>query len=96
MLVLPRPLPKELFKGEHFVLADLLKLLPGSSLQLESTPEPLGRPDHLPLAAHDPKPAPQGAKKKKREKKKTEQVKVAGVVLKGFVDWMDLAISESE
>ena len=29
--VLPRPLPNELVKGEHFVLVDLLKLLLGSS-----------------------------------------------------------------
>ena len=29
--VLPRPLPSELVKGEHFVLVDLLKLLLGSS-----------------------------------------------------------------
>ena len=31
--VIPRPLPKELIKGEHFVLADLLKLILGSSSQ---------------------------------------------------------------
>ena len=31
--VLPRPLSEELVKGEHFVLADLLKLISGSSSQ---------------------------------------------------------------
>ena len=29
--LLPRPLPREVVKGEHFVLADLLKLLSGGS-----------------------------------------------------------------
>ena len=29
--VLPHPLQEELVKGEHFVLADLLKSIPGSS-----------------------------------------------------------------
>ena len=29
--VIPRPLPGELIKGEHFILADLLKLIPSSS-----------------------------------------------------------------
>ena len=28
VLVLPHPLPSELIKGEYFVIADLLKLLP--------------------------------------------------------------------
>ena len=31
MHVLPRPLPSKVVKGEHFVLADLLKLLPEGS-----------------------------------------------------------------
>ena len=29
--VLPHPLPNEVVKGEHFVLVDLLKSLPGGS-----------------------------------------------------------------
>ena len=29
--VLPRPLPNKVIKGEHFVLMDLLKSLPGGS-----------------------------------------------------------------
>ena len=33
--VLPRPLP-----SEHFILADLLKLILGSSLQVDYAPEP--------------------------------------------------------
>ena len=31
VFVLPRPLPSEVVKGEHFVLADILKLFPGGS-----------------------------------------------------------------
>ena len=34
VLVIPRPLPEELIKGEHFILADLLKLISGSSSQV--------------------------------------------------------------
>ena len=41
MSVLPCPLPIELVKGKHVVLTDLLKIIPGSSSQVESTPEPL-------------------------------------------------------
>ena len=47
MHVLPYPLPNEVVKGEHFVLADLLKLLQGGSSQAEAAPGPLVRPDHL-------------------------------------------------
>ena len=54
--VLLRFLPAELVKGEHFVLADLLKLMPGSSSQEEFALEPLVHPDCLPLFAQDPKP----------------------------------------
>ena len=37
--VIPHSLVEELFKGEHFVLADLLKSIPGSSSQAGSTEE---------------------------------------------------------
>ena len=37
VLVLPRSLPDELVKGEHFFLSDLLKLIPGGSSQSDST-----------------------------------------------------------
>ena len=93
--VLPRPLPADLVKGEHFILADLLKLIPGSSLLAESALEPVVRSDCLPLSAQDPKPtqlplakqdsqpAPQATKKKK---KKIGHIKVVGTGLEGFVD----------
>ena len=38
--IAPRPLPREAVKGEHFVLVDLLKLIPGSSSQAGSAREP--------------------------------------------------------
>ena len=38
--VLSRPLQEELVKGEHFVLADLLKSISGSSSQAGSAQEP--------------------------------------------------------
>ena len=39
VLVIPCPLPAELVRGEHFVLADLLKSIPGSSSQVGSVQE---------------------------------------------------------
>ena len=38
--VIPHPLPGEVIRGEHFVLADLLKSIPGSSSQVRSAREP--------------------------------------------------------
>ena len=49
--VLPCLLPAELIKGKHFVLADHLKLIPGSSSQEDSALEPFVRSDSLPLSA---------------------------------------------
>ena len=95
MHVLPRPLPAELVKGEHFVLEDLLKLILGRSLQIESAPGPLVRSDCLPLSTQDLKPAqlpsarrdsqltPQATKKNKRN---TGYDKVIGAGLEGLVD----------
>ena len=40
VLVIPHPLLKELIKGEHFVLVDLLKSIPGSSSQAGSAQDP--------------------------------------------------------
>ena len=38
--VIPHPLPKEIIKGEHFILVDLLNSIPGSSSQVVSAQEP--------------------------------------------------------
>ena len=62
-VVLLRLLPSEVVKGEHFVLPDLLKSLPGGSTQAE----PLVRPDCQPLVVYKPKLAPQAATKKKKK-----------------------------
>ena len=40
VLVIPCPLPEELVKGEHFILANLLKSIPGNSSQAVSYKEP--------------------------------------------------------
>ena len=72
--VLPRPLPSEVVKGEHFVLADLLMSLPGGSSKAEAVPKPLVRLDYLPLAVQDPKPTPQVV----TMMKKSRQAKAAG------------------
>ena len=68
VLVLPRPLPAELIKGEHFILADLLKLILGSFSQADFDLEPLVWSDYLPFFVKDPKPAPQAAKGRKKKK----------------------------
>ena len=84
--VLPRPLPNEVIKGEHFVLTNLLKSLPGGSTQVE----PLIGPNCPPLAVRDPKPAPQMVTKKK---KKSGHAKAIDEGLEGFVNWMNPVIS---
>ena len=66
---IPRLLPKELIKGEHFILTNLLKSILGSSSQARFDQEPqvefaqealttFVRPDQSPLSVHDPKPVP--------------------------------------
>ena len=40
VLVIPHLLPEELTKGEHFVLANLRKSIPGTSSQVGSSQEP--------------------------------------------------------
>ena len=38
--IIPRPLPREVVRGEHFVIADLLKLISSISSQAGSAREP--------------------------------------------------------
>ena len=75
--VIPRPLAGEVVGGEHFVLADLLKSISGSSSQVGSAREPQAeiaegalvsfvRPDQSPLREQDsqvPPPPPSGKEK---------------------------------
>ena len=67
--VIPRPLPGEVVGGEHFVLADILKSISGSSSQAGSAREPQTEiaegalvsfvlPDQSPLREQDAEPAP--------------------------------------
>ena len=59
--IIHRPLLEELIKGEHFILVDLLKSIPGSSSQTGSAQGALVsfvKPDQSPLAIQDPKLAP--------------------------------------
>ena len=90
--VIPRPLPAELVRGEHFTLADLLKSILGSSTQAGSTQEPQAKTAietsttfvqtrQSPLDEQDSRSAPQAAKKKKKEK-----IITVGAGLEGFVD----------
>ena len=72
--VLPRPLLDELVKGEHFVLVNLLELIPGGSSQADSAPKPFVYPNYLPSSTQYSKSAPQ-AKDKKKKKKKVGRVK---------------------
>ena len=91
--VLRRLLSREVVEGEHFILVDLLKSLPGISSQAGAALEPLVRPDHLPLAVQDPKLVPQAVKRKKE--KKTGQGKVADMGLEGLMDWKSPGVNES-
>ena len=73
--VIPHPLPGEVVGAEHFVLADLLKSISGSSSQAGPAREPQAeiaegalvsfvRPNQSPLREQDSQVAPQVVKKK--------------------------------
>ena len=69
--VIPCPLPSEIVEGEHYVIADLLNLAPGSSspaknLEIEAVGLELvisTQPEQLSLAREDSGPVPQVSKK---------------------------------
>ena len=90
--IIPRPLPAELVEGEHFVLANIFKSIPGSSSQVGSNQAGVFEgasvkfflPYQLSLPEQDPQPAPQAVKKKKKAKK-GGQTKSVDARLKGFV-----------
>ena len=64
--IIPHPLPIELVKGEHFVLADLFNSILGCSSQVGFAQAKIAeaalvesiRPDQLPLDKRDPQLAP--------------------------------------
>ena len=100
-LILSTSFPTKLIEGEHFVLADLLKLNPSSSSQAIS-----GQEDQVGAAirtlvrsalAIQPQsrwPTPWPEKNKKEDMTMTRQTKVAGAGLEDFVDWTSIIASE--
>ena len=76
--VIPRPLPIEIVRGEHFVHVDLLKSISGSSSHAGSAREPQAeiaegalvsfvRLDQSPLREQDSQVAPKVVKRKKAQ-----------------------------
>ena len=71
--IIPRSLPSEVVEGEHFVVADLLSLIPGgSSLSQEAGSEAMGRELMINTQSTQPSstsedsgPTPQAAKQVK-------------------------------
>ena len=96
--IVPRSLLAKVIKGEHFVLIDLLKLVPSSSSQAISTKEgrvgaatrTLVRSARV-TQLQSPRVAPQPAKKRETRAWKT---KTTGARLEDFVDWAGLVDSE--
>ena len=74
VLIIPRPLPLEIVEGEHFVTADLLNLIPGSSsLASEAESEAAGQelvistqPMHPSSAREDSGPTLQASRQGER------------------------------
>ena len=96
--IVPRSLPVEVIKGEHFVLANLLKLVPDSFSQPIPTLEDqtraaartLVRSDHV-THPQSPQAAPQPAKKNET---RIWQSKAVSAELEDFLDWMGMIYSE--
>ena len=93
--IVPRSLPVEVFEGEHFVLVDLLKLVPGSSSQLTPTQEDQMEVTTRTLVRYarvsqpqSPRVAPRPAKKRKT---RAWQTKAASAWLEDFLDWTRVA-----
>ena len=99
--VVPRSFPAYLIKGEHFVLVELFKLNPGSSSQVISAQEDQVKTFKGTLVRfgratqpQSPRPAPKSIKKKKENRTRARQTKVAGNRLEDFMDWTGLISSE--
>ena len=94
--VVPCSLPAELIEGEHFVLANLFKLNPGSFSQAVSTQEDQAGAATRTLVRsaqatqpQSPRPVPQPAKKKKENRTRAWQKKAAGARLEGLLIHVD-------
>ena len=99
--VVPRSLPTELIEGEHFVLADLCKSSLGSSSKAIAAQEDqagvilgtLVRSVRV-TQPQSPRLAPRPGKKKKGDRTRARQTKVAEAGLEDFVDWTCIIASE--
>ena len=99
ILIVLRSLPTEVIKGEHFVLVDLFKLVPGSSSQVVSPQEGqveaakgvLVRPTRV-TPPQSPRPTPRLVKKRKESR--ARQTKTAGAGLEDLVDWTGVVANE--
>ena len=96
--VIPRPLPREVVKGEHFVFADILKSISSSTSQARFAREPqaeiakgalvsFAQLNQSPLGEQGSQLAPQAVKRKKA--KKVGQIQAASSRLEGFMDLVD-------
>ena len=99
--VVPCSLPVELIEGEHFVLADLFKLNPGSSSQAVSTQEDQAGAATGTLVRSARATQPQSSrpvlrptKKKKENRTRAWQTKATGAGLEDFVDWTGIIASD--
>ena len=94
-------MPVKLIEGEHFVLANLCKSSPGSSSQMVAAQEDQAKAATGTLVRfawatqpQGPRPAPRSEKKKKGDKTRARQTKVARAGLEDFMDWMGIISSE--
>ena len=96
--IVPHSLPAKVIEGEHFVLTDLLKLVPGNSSQViyaqegqtEAATRTLVRSNRV-TQPRGPQPTPQSAKKRET---RVQQTKTAGARLEAFVDWTGVVDGE--
>ena len=90
ILVVPRSLPAEVIEGEHFVLVDLLKLVPSGSSkaispqesQMKATTRALARSARA-TQPQSPQPAPRLVNKREKRARKKKTVDVG---IEGFID----------
>ena len=93
--IVPRSLPAEVVEGEHFVLADRLKLVPGSSSQLTPAQEDQTGAATRTLVRsarvrqpQSPRATPRLAKKRET---RAQYTKAAGAELEDFLNWIGVA-----
>ena len=100
IFVIPRSLPEE-NEGEHFVLADFLKLNLGNSSRAVSGQKDRARAARGTLVRYaqanqpqSPRHVPQTAKKRKENKTRARQTKAVSDELEDFMDWTSVISNE--